>query len=148
MSGEYSFVVTAATGGAAGSIMALVASYIRDKRREKMLKTKVRAVVKHELEAVRDLIQERMLDTAKSGGNKIPFLDTSIEVQRAERIIEALQYPTMSVEIRLIAFEPEMLIELQDVYLLIHTIKARRAYASQNAFYYDRTDLESWVESI
>lgn len=89
-----------------------------------------------------------MLDTAKSGRPTIQLLDTSIEVQRADKIIELLHYPTMNTELKLKTFDPAMLNELQEIYLQIMTMNAHRGYTGERVFEYRRDWLEDKVKSL
>lgn len=112
MSTDLGLVVTAATGGAAGSIMALIAGYLRDKRKENLIHNRVRATVKHELKAAKDFIQTELVNQ-KGIQNTIHISENTKEAQVLASMIESLQYPTISTEIKLMTFEPDLHGELQ-----------------------------------
>ena len=146
MSDELGLVVTAATGGAAGSIMALISAYLRDKRKENLIRTRARATVKHELKTAKDFIHAELVNH-KGIQETIYISENTAQVQALERIIESLMYPTMSIEIKLITFDPDLQGQLQDIYLKIKNISVKiRTDKGVRVIKFERSKMAKLVE--
>ena len=111
--------------GIGSSFATLIASQRREDKKENEAAKRVRALIIVELETVRNHLQH-WLDASRSGGEIIPLLTTSAEVEYNEYIINNLQYLSLDVNLKLKAFKPDELRELHRVYTQIKTMKMFR----------------------
>jgi hypothetical protein len=145
----------AAFGGLAGSLLTFVVSSRREAQRERKLRSRIYSQVRYEL-----MIFEVYLDRVIRS-NAIEYIPLTIahnDFLEGEKIRASFEYPKMPIELKLRAFDVDVLAMIQDVYRQIDSIELLRTVWVENGsvifgnkaetFVYKKSDLQELVAKI